>query len=297
MSRPLRIVLAGGLYHVTSRGNRRETIYWDQVDRLNWLDVLAKVCARHKWRIHAWCQMSNHYHLVVETPDPNLSDGMQMLNGIYTQRTNRRHGSEGHIFQGRFHAVLIERQTHLLEVSRYVVLNPVRAGLVKDPASWRWSSYRTMVGNSIPPPWQATRWLLAQFGPQHATAIRKYASFVQAGVGAPRPSLASSLRCAAGRPDFVEAALSFGCESTMGADLTEVPLANRRPPPPSLPEFDQRFSDRNEAMARAYASGGFSMRAIGMHFGVHRTTVAKAVRLYELRGDREGASTDFTKCK
>jgi REP element-mobilizing transposase RayT len=100
MSRPLRIELAGGLYHVTSRGDRREAIYRDDQDRTNWLDVLGEVCSRFNWRCHAWCGMTNHYHFVVETPDANLSKGMRQLNGVYTQMTNRRHGLVGHLFQG-----------------------------------------------------------------------------------------------------------------------------------------------------------------------------------------------------
>ena len=118
MSRPLRIELAGGLYHVTSRGDRREPIYRDDQDRLDWLAVLGEVCSRFNWRCHAYCEMTNHYHVVVETPDANLSKGMRQLNGVYTQATNRRHGLVGHLFQGRFKAILVERDAYLLELAR-----------------------------------------------------------------------------------------------------------------------------------------------------------------------------------
>ena len=112
MSRPLRLELAGGLYHVTSRGDRREDIYRDDADRLAWLTILAQTCERYNWRIHAWCQMSNHYHLIVETVEGNLSAGMRQLNGVYTQDTNRRQRLSGHVFQGRYKAILVERDSN-----------------------------------------------------------------------------------------------------------------------------------------------------------------------------------------
>ncbi len=107
MSRPLRLEIAGGLYHVTSRGDRREDSYHDDADRQVSLSILNQTCERFNWRIHAWCQMSNHYHLIIETVDGNLSAGMRQLNGVYTQTTNRRHQRVGHVFQGRYKSILI----------------------------------------------------------------------------------------------------------------------------------------------------------------------------------------------
>ncbi len=133
MARPLRLEFAGAVYHVTSRGDRREDIYLSDDDRREWLAVLALVCDRFNWVVHAYCQMTNHYHLVVETVEANLSAGMRQLNGLYTQRFNRRHGQVGHLFQGRYKAILVQKEAHLLELSRYVVLNPVRAGMVELP--------------------------------------------------------------------------------------------------------------------------------------------------------------------
>ena len=115
MARPLRIELAGGLYHVTSRGDRREAIYRDDADRTAWLDLFGEVCERFNWRCHAYCQMTNHYHAVVETPEANLSKGMRQLNCVYTQRFNRRYGMVGHLFQGRFKGILVERDAYLLQ--------------------------------------------------------------------------------------------------------------------------------------------------------------------------------------
>jgi len=138
MARPLRLEFAGALYHVTSRGDRREEIYSDDQDRQIWLDTLGRACDRFNWVVHAYCQMTNHYHLVVETVDGNLSRGMRQLNGQYTQGFNRRHNLVGHLFQGRYKAILVQKEAYLLELSRYVVLNPVRAGMVKRPEEWPW---------------------------------------------------------------------------------------------------------------------------------------------------------------
>lgn len=185
MARPLRIEFPGALYHVTSRGDAHEAIYRNDADRRAWLRILAETCKRFCWRSHGWCQMANHYHLVVETPEGNLSRGMRHLNGVYTQHVNRVHERTGHVFQGRYHAVLVERDTHLLELARYVVLNPVRAGIVEDVAQWPWSSYRTFVGRAVASPWLETGWMLSQFGDERSSAVRRFVDFVRAGVGLP----------------------------------------------------------------------------------------------------------------
>ena len=179
MARPLRIEFTGALYHVTSRGDRREPIFEDDEDRLRFLTVLAEVVERFNWLCHGYCLMTNHYHLVVETPDANLSKGMRQLNGLYTQASNRRHQRTGHLFQGRFKGILVDKDSYLLELTRYVVLNPVRAGMVKDPQAYEWSSYRAMVGQAPVPAWLATDGLLAQFGKRRSDARRRYGQFVR----------------------------------------------------------------------------------------------------------------------
>jgi REP-associated tyrosine transposase len=132
MARPLRIEFAGALYHVTARGNNREAIFLgaDEADREAFLEILGAICERFNWVCHAYCLMTNHYHLLIETPDANLSGGMRQLNGVYTQYVNRTHRRVSHLFQGRFKGILVEREGYLLELARYVVLNPVRAGMV-----------------------------------------------------------------------------------------------------------------------------------------------------------------------
>jgi putative transposase len=149
--RPLRVEFPNALYHVTSRGNGKQPIFLDESDRERFLGLLARTCERFAWRCHAYCLMGNHYHLVLETPRPNLSRGMQQLGSGYAQSFNRRHERTGHVLQGRYKAFLVEKEAHLLELTRYVVLNPVRAGLCRSAGEWRWSSYRATCGDAPTP--------------------------------------------------------------------------------------------------------------------------------------------------
>ena len=282
MSRPLRLEFANALYHVTSRGDRREPIFIDDADRSMWLDVFGQVCGRFNWRCHAWCLMTNHYHLLVETPDPNLSRGMRQLNGVYTQRFNRRYGHLGHVFQGRFKAILVEREGYLLELARYVVLNPVRARMVSDAGAWPWSSYAAMTGAQSPAPWLETDGLLQQFGRRRDRAVARYVDFVRAGVGL--PSLWESLQgqIYLGSDLFIERMQAL--IEAHGPDLREVPFAQRRPLRPSKArKLAEPLSpaDRDEAIAADYAAGRCSMRELADCHGVHLSTVSRAVARQE----------------
>ncbi|WP_295441755.1 transposase [uncultured Thiodictyon sp.] len=281
MTRPLRIALASGLYHVTSRGDRREAIYRDDMDRVDWLTALGATCERFNWRCHGYCEMTNHYHVVVETPDANLSQGMRQLNGIYTQQFNHCHRLVGHLFQGRFKAILVERETYLLELARYVVLNPVRAGVVAYAADWPWSSYRAMVGLASAPTWLETDWVLGQFGSDRRQARSDYATFVAAGVD--QPSIWDGLRHQVflGSDAFIAQAASAGAPS---GTLHEVSRAQRRPLAKSLADFERTYPLRREAMARAFLTGAYTMQEIAEHFGIHYSTVSRAVQWAEEGG-------------
>src|SRR6266542_306538 len=160
MARPLRLEHPGAVWHVTSRGNERREIFCDDHDRPDFLRQLAGVVTEFTWRLHAYVLMGNHYHLLFETPVPNLSQGIRQLNGIYTQRFNRRHARVGHLLQGRFKSILVEKERHLLELVRYIVLNPVRAGVTRTAAEWRWSNYRATAGLTSPPQWLDVNWTL-----------------------------------------------------------------------------------------------------------------------------------------
>ena len=184
MARPLRLEYPGAIYHLTSRGNAREDIYLDETDRGQFLSVLSETVKRYNWLCHAYCLMSNHYHLLVETPDPNLSLGMRHLNGVYTQTFNRRHHRTGHVFQGRFKSIIVERGPHLLELCRYIVLNPVKAGMVEQPGKWKWSSYNETTGAGKPADLLTTEWVLSQFSNKRSEARKRYTEFVTDGMKA-----------------------------------------------------------------------------------------------------------------
>ena len=278
MARPLRIEFAGALYHLTARGNERRDIFFSDADRAVFLDILGKVCSRYNWICHAYCQMGNHYHLLIETPDGDLSIGMRQLNGVYTQYINRTHQRVGHLFQGRFKGILVQKESYLLELARYIVLNPVRAGMVGEPCNWPWSSYRPTVGTAAKPPWLMTDWLLSAFDSDRGRACTGYARFVAGGMVKPSPWAGLKNQIYLGTEGFVEE-----MQRRIGDNqsLQEVPLKQRRPVALPLGDYAANQPDRDRAMAKAYQSGDYSMREIGFFFGVGRMTVSRAVKKHE----------------
>ncbi len=277
MARPLRIELAGGLYHVTSRGDGHEAIFLEDADRQAWLDLLGQVCKRFNWVCHAWCQMTNHYHIIIETVEGNLSRGMRQLNGVYTQHVNRAHHRIGHVYQGRYKAILVEKDAYLLELARYVILNPVRASLVEVPEQWHWSSYHAMTGTTKAPAWLDTDWILGQFSRDRPNAIRAYVDFVRA--GSSQPSIWDKLRGQVflGGDAFLERIRSL----TDKKDLSEIPRVQKRPLAKPLAYYQNNIHDRHAAMAAAYASGNYTMAQIAHAFGVHYSTVSRAIKRKE----------------
>jgi putative transposase len=276
MSRPVRIEFPNALYHVTARGDRREDIFEDDADRHAFLDILAKVVDQFNWLCYAWCLMDNHYHLLIKTPEANLSKGMRQLNGVYTQTSNRRHARVGHLFQGRFKAILVDSDAYLLELARYVVLNPVRAGLVRKPDKWAWSSYRASMGLAAAQPFLAVDGLLAQFARRRTVARARYAQFVAEGLRAPSPWQGLKGQVFLGDERFVEK-MQARIDLQQRGDV-QIPVAQRRPPAPTLVQIERRSPDRNTAIVRAHATGAYSYQQIGEHFGIHFTTVGKVVR-------------------
>ena len=275
MSRPLRIEFPGALYHVTARGDRREDIFEDDQDRHTFLATLEQVISQFNWTCYAWCLMDNHYHLLIQTPDGNLSKGMRQLNGVYTQASNRRHRRVGHLFQGRFKAILVDSDAYLLELARYVVLNPVRAGMVKKPENWAWSSYRASMGLEPAPAWLAEDGVLAMFAKRRSLAQQRYAQFVAEGVNADSPWANLKWQMFLGDEQFVT---RMQKHIQTGKDDVQIPIAQRRPQPPTLEEIEKRAPDRNAAIIAAHATGGYSYQQIADYFGIHFTTAGRIVR-------------------
>lgn len=273
MARPLRIEFAGALYHITSRGNERKAIYFDDADFEKFLSILGKVCERYNWMVYAYCLMGNHYHLLLETPEANLSMGMRQLNGTFTQAINRKYQRVGHLFQGRFKAILVDKDAYLLELSRYVVLNPVRANMVQSLDDWPWSSWHVMTGKAAPPNWLYTDALLAMFAKQATVAREKYVKFVFQGKSVPVWDKLSN-QIFLGNDDFVQRHLALLNDQD---ELADIPKKQRRQVPKMLKEYESAAITRDEAIVAAYCSGGYTMKEIGRYFGLHYSRVSKIV--------------------
>jgi putative transposase len=280
MARPLRVEYPGACYHITSRGNAQQAIFRDDADREVLLRILDAAVKRFGWDVFAYCFMGNHYHVLVQTPAPNLSRGMKQVNGVYTQRFNRRHERVGHLFQGRYGAILVERETYLLELVRYISLNPVRAGMVSSAEQWRWSSYRAHAGLAAPPEWLRTQPILERFSADPATAPLRYREFVAEGVGLPGPWSALRGQVLLGSDLFAE---RFGSLLAQRPASQEVPRADRHAARPSLDALlpaaaTMSRAERNAAIVDACATHGYSLAQVARHAGLHYSTVTRIVQ-------------------
>ncbi|RKZ27132.1 addiction module toxin RelE [bacterium] len=274
MTRPLRIEYPGAVYHITTRGNAYQDIFLDDADRERFLEILGQTIERFNWLCHAYCLMTNHYHLLIETVDPTLSRGMRQLNGVYTQAFNRRHERVGHVFQGRYKAILVEKEAYLLELARYIVLNPVRAKMVKSPKGWEWSSYRATAGLNEAPPFLTVDWILGEFSDEKKKAQRLYQKFVAGGIGrSPWDELRGQIYLGSER--FIESV------PKPRAKLTEIPRRQRLPDRTTLEEIFADAATTDEGILKAYRDHGYTMREIAEHLGVHYATVSRHLRKAE----------------
>lgn len=271
MARPLRIAIPGGLYHVIARGNARENVYRKTGDHELFLDVIGHVVERFGWLCYAYCLMDNHYHLVLETPRPNLSSGMRQLNGLYARRFNLRHDRCGHVFQSRFRSILVEKGSHLLEACRYTVLNPVRAGICAQPDEWRWSSYRACAGTGPAEPFLSVNALLGQFGETERAAQDSYRRFVAEGLAEATEQAVRGERL--GSEPFLRERLGHD------PPLAEVPRVQVEPLRRSLEEI---FAQQERPVAAAYREHGYTLREIGEFLGCHYSTASRRLRREEV---------------
>jgi len=272
MARPLRIEFEGAVYHVTSRGDGREDIFLSDDDRRKFLDVLAHVVDRFGWVCHAYCLMGNHYHLMIETPQANLSRGMRQLNGVYTQRFNRAHDRVGHVFQGRFKSIVVEKDAYLLELSRYVALNPVRAGMVENVADWPWSSYRATAGLSLAPAFLDVEWLLSQFGDSAQRARAAYARFISEGIGG-RPWNSLNGPDVLGDDEFRNR-----LQGMVKQSVADVPKRKRVLRHLPLSEIAREGRPKSDWMREAYREHGYTMQMLADYAGLHHSTVSRLIK-------------------
>lgn len=279
MARPLRIEYAGAVYHITSRGNERKAVFKTDQDRINFLNTLQHVNKRYHWICHAYCLMDNHYHLLIETPDGNLALGMRQLNGVYTQLFNKLHGRTGHLFQGRYKSILIQKDSHLPEVCRYVVLNPVRAKMAERPDAWKWSSYRATAGREAAHPCVTIDWVQGQFSGRREKAEQEYRKFVSRGIG---KTLWHAVRGQAilGEEDFAD---RMEDHLRKKQHVPEIPRSQRYA---HRPELNKIFSPavlndkhkRNKKIAEAVEKYGYTQRAVADHLGMHFTYISQLMK-------------------
>ncbi len=282
MARALRIEYEGALYHITSRGNANEDIFVDDGDRGMFLATLEETVSRYGWNCHAYCLMSNHYHLLVETPKPNLSRGMQLLNGVYTQGFNRRHKRFGHVLQGRYKGILVEHESYLLELARYIVLNPVRARMVPSEAEWPWSSYLATSGQAKVPTYLHVDWILACFDKRRDQAVREYRRFVRQGRGG---TVWEGLRggILLGSRDFAE---------RMSPRLREIPPdpnVLRRERDAARPTLGEIFGgvvekpERDIRIHKAVRLHHYRLQEVADYLCLHFTTISVAAKREDMR--------------
>lgn len=278
MARPLRIEFPNAAYHITSRGNARQRIFLDARDYSTFLEILCSVVKKLNWILHVYCLMSNHYHLLLETPEGNLSRGMRQLNGIYTQQFNRRHNRIGHVLQGRYKAILVDKDNYLLELCRYVVLNPVRAGVVRSPKEWQWSSYGSTTGYRKGIPCLTTEWILLQFGNERKEASRRYREFVHEGLKEESPLKEVKGQLFLGEDSFIERFQQLMKDKEA---LKEIPRLQRYVARPLLEEILKERKLEDVSIYRAHVKYGYTLKEIGEYLGVHYTTVSRATRRAE----------------
>jgi putative transposase len=281
MSRPLRLEFAGAVYHVTSRGDRREPIYLDDEDRRQHLAVLEEALERFDAEVLAYCLMGNHYHLVLHTRQANLSRLMRHLNGVYTQSFNRRHALAGHLFQGRFKALLVDRDAYLLALCRYVERNPVAAGLVREAAEWPWSSYRPHVLAAQAPSWLDVNGLHGYLlgrqvrnGADAQRAAALYAKMVRETSDANLWQQALRRQVFLGDEAFVERMLQQHGERAQND--SEIPRKQRRVST-SLAAYLEGANAPGDGMRAAVIEGGYTMTEVAKHVGLSVSRISRIV--------------------
>jgi REP element-mobilizing transposase RayT len=277
MARPLRIHIPHAFYHVMSRGNAKQTIFAADADYERFLELLGVTSSRFGVLCCAYCLMPNHFHLLLQPGAWPVSRMMQQLNSAYSQSFNRVHERVGHVLQGRFKAILVDRDEYFLQLLRYIMLNPVEAGLVDRPDAWRWSSYRATAGLSEAPLFVALDDVWRMFATSKSAAWRRFVAFVDAGRGQAAPSEAVVFGSHEFRADVAIALQPHRATR----DFSRRERYAVRPSLESMFASCHDSSSRHRLMAEAYWLWGYTLREIGIFVGCHVSTVWKQIRRVE----------------
>ena len=296
MARPLRIEYPGAFYHITARANEGKELFKGKKDRERFLYYLETATHRYRALIHVYCLMSNHYHLLLETPSGNLSQILHHINGAYTGYFNIKHQRSGHLFEGRYRAILVEADTYAKELSRYIHLNPVRGGLVDRAKDYPWSSYRHYIGQAKAPEWLITRFILAYFGQGISDAQKRYRKFIDGKVGEEydHPLTKTVASTLLGNVDFVRGIKEKYLKNReTGRDLPalrelsdRLSIANIQKEVESVFGEDQRLSQR-AGLYLCHRLSGMKLKEIGAHFGIGESAVSQASRRLVVEIERD----------
>lgn len=286
MARPLRIEYPGAYYHVTSRGNEQKDIFRSKRDREKFLEYLASAAERYGAVVHVYCLMSNHYHLLLETPGGNLSQIMRHINGAYTTYFNVKRKRSGHLFQGRFKAILVDADDYLAELSRYIHLNPVRAAIVTRPEQYPWSSYHWYSANGNGPPWLKTGFILGRFAATSAEAREKYRLFVEDRLDVECESPLKGVIAATllGKAEFTDLITRRHLRGKVDVNIPSLRTLAARPTPDQILKAVQDAGmmdarqERRVAMYLCHKLSGRTLQELGSMFGVRDTAVSEASR-------------------
>lgn len=280
MARPIRIEVKNGVYYISTKGNSDKSIARDDQDRQLFIETLQYVVKRYKWVCHAYCIGETEYNIVIETPKANLSIGMRQLNGMYTQKFNKRHSSKGHIFQGRFKAVILEKELYLKEICRYAVLLASRQSVAKNINTFKWSSYRATAGVVEPPAFLHTDWILSQFAKRPKIAQQKYKDYIKEGRKAENPLDSVKGQILLGSQEFIEQmTVSFLTKGRRKEDVPKWQRHIKRPPIEEVFKGIDSKSDkqRNKKIKEAHAKYGYTLKDIGKALGMHYTSISRII--------------------
>ena len=277
MARSARVQFPGAVYHISARGNHQENIYFSDQDRHLFIRLLALVAKRMNWVCHAYCQMTNHYHLLLETPDGILSGGMGYLNGVYTQKINQRYGFTGHLFQGRFHSKLVDGNAQFLAAVRYIMRNPLDAHIVEDAGDWPWSSYRATIGQERSPDFLMVEQVLSLLSMDRHNAQNIFREFVHLRDDDEALIYLSHHCLEATRVSMMNRA---NPSVDMHRSLRPIPRKQKIIGRPSLETMFEGASyydlkKRNRTIVRAYQQYAYTQSEIGKYLGLNRATISR----------------------